>query len=186
MGLLKSSEITKTFIDLDEALEWVENQIIKDFNIEEDYQKPLELEEFEALAGRKESTIMDFKMHIKELSFKDKESIFLASDFSNDLYFIRKGVVKIVLPLKHGQTLNVSSLGRGAFFGEFSFLDNIPRSAHAIASGDVELYVLTREDFDNFTSNHKISAIMSLRGLVRALVWRLRNTNAQLGSLNEF
>jgi hypothetical protein len=81
MGLLKSSEITKTFIDLDEALEWVENQIIKDFNIEEDYQKPLELEEFEALAGRKESTIMDLKMHIKELSFKDKESIFLASDF---------------------------------------------------------------------------------------------------------
>lgn len=52
MGLLKSSEITKTFIDLDEAL-----------------------------AGRKESTIMDLKMHIKELSFKDKESIFLASDF---------------------------------------------------------------------------------------------------------
>jgi hypothetical protein len=50
----------------------------------------------------------------------------------------------------------------------------------------VELYVLTREDFDNFTSNHKISAIMFLRGLVRALVWRLRNTNAQLGSLNEF
>lgn len=186
VGLLKSEAITKIFIDLDDALEWVENQIIKEFNLEKNFEKPLELEEFETLAGRKESTINDLKQHIKELSFKDKEYIFEASDESNDLYFIRKGVVKIVLPIKNGQTLNVSALGRGSFFGEFSFLDNIPRSANAIANGDVELYVLTREAFDNFTNTHKKSAILFLRGLIRALVWRLRNTNSQLSHLNEF
>ena len=90
-----------------------------------------------------------------------------------------------MLPLHHNQSINVSTLGQGAFFGEFSFLDNIPRSAHAIASGDVELYILTREAFDNFSNHHKKSAILFLRGLIRSLEKRLQNTNAQLGHLIE-
>ncbi len=185
LGLVKSTTSTKIFFELEDALEWIENSIIKQYIDEHSIIKPLELEEFELLAGRKETTIADLKLHIEEKSYKDGEYIFEANDQSNDFYLIRQGVVKIMLPLHNGQSINVSTLGRGAFFGEFSFLDNIPRSAHAIASGDVELYILTREAFDNFSNHHKKSAILFLRGLIRSLVKRLQNTNAQLGNLIE-
>lgn len=185
LGLVKPHNLTKIFFELEDALEWIEDSIIKNYDIEPNLVKPLELEEFELLAGRKESTIQDFRMHIQEKSFRDGEFIFEANDESNDLYLIRKGVVKIMLPLKNGQNINVSTLGRGAFFGEFSFLDNIPRTANAVASGDVELYILTKEAFDSFVSSHKKSAILFLRGLIRSLVARLRNTNSQLGNLIE-
>lgn len=185
LGLVKSTKTTKIFFELEDALEWVEDLIIKQYIDEHRVIKPLELEEFELLSGRKATTIADLKLHIQEKSFKDGEYIFEANDQSNDFYLIRQGVVKIMLPLHHNQNINVSTLGQGAFFGEFSFLDNIPRSAHAIASGDVELYILTKEAFDNFSNHHKKSAILFLRGLIRSLVKRLQNTNAQLGHLIE-
>jgi sulfate permease, SulP family len=183
LGVIKNKNSTKIFFELEDAIEFVEDLIIKKYGKEPDNSTPLLLEEFELLAGRKDTIIDDLKQHIKEASFKNGEFIFKSDDESSDFYLIRNGVIKIMLPISDGKSINISTLGRGAFFGEFSFLDHIPRTANAVASGDVELYILTQEAFDNFMHTHKKSAILFLRGLIRSLVKRLQNTNAQLGNL---
>ncbi len=185
LGLVKEVQTTKIFQDLDDALEWVEDSILQRYELKPKVEKILNLEDFEMLAGRKKKIIDDLKKHIHAKSFQSGETIFKANDTSNDLYFIRKGVVKIMLPLHGEHELNISTLGSGNFFGEFSFLESIPRTANAVASGDVEIYILTREAFDNFIHEHKKSAILFLRSLISSLVLRLRNTNAQLEHLTE-
>lgn len=185
LGLVSEHEKSKVFDNLDSALCFVEDKILKENHFEKDEEEMLDLEEFELFYGRKEKTIIDIKQHIQEVFYPKGTVIFAHKSTTSDLFLIRKGKVKIVLPLENGQNLHISSFGRGSFFGEFSFLDDAPRSADAVADTDVNLFVLSRTDFDSFASEHKKSALLFIESLSRALAWRLRNTNIQLGSLSE-
>ena len=79
--------------------------------------------------------------------------------------------------------LHLSSLGRGDFFGEMSFLDGAVRSADAIAFNEVELYCLSRKTFDAFADEHKKVGMSLMAGLASALASRLRYTNLELQAL---
>jgi len=63
----------------------------------------------------------------------------LAGDLSNrgdpggELLLIRRGAVRILLPLGGGGHLTLATFGRGNFFGEMAFLDGSVRSADAVA-----------------------------------------------------
>jgi SulP family sulfate permease len=73
-------------------------------------------------------------------------------------------------------------MGKGNFFGEFGFLDGGGRYADAIADSDVDLFVLSREAFDEFSQYHKKAALMFMEGLATILVNRLRITSTELGA----
>jgi SulP family sulfate permease len=60
------------------------------------------------------------------------------------VFIVRRGRVRIVLALPNGRSRALTTVGRGCFFGEMAFLDHAPRSADAIAEGDVDLFVLSR------------------------------------------
>ena len=90
-----------------------------------------------------------------------------------------------MLPIEGGQTHHLATFGRGAFFGEMSFLDPGLRSADAVAFVDSEIYVLSHARFEAFTSSHKRAALALLHGIARALAIRLRYTNAEVQTLQE-
>lgn len=90
-----------------------------------------------------------------------------------------------MLPIGGGQAHHVATFGRGAFFGEMSFLDPSVRSADAVAFSDCEIYVLSRSRFDEFASGHKRAALALLHGIARTLAMRLRYTNAEVQALRE-
>jgi SulP family sulfate permease len=113
-------------------------------------------------------------------TFKAGEPIFRRGDEGDELFLIRRGSVRIMLPLENKQSHHLATFGRGDFIGEMAFLDRAPRSADAIAFTDTDLYVLSRERFDAFASEHKKVAINLLGGLARMLAIRLRYTNAEL------
>ena len=69
------------------------------------------------------------------------ESIFARGDAGDELFLIRRGAVRIVLPLSDRQAHHLGTFGRGAFFGEMAFLDGEVRSANALAFVDTELSV---------------------------------------------
>ena len=184
VGLVKESNPVKVFDDIDEALEWVENRIIAEEIILSEDETPLELDEFELFKGRKKTTTDDLKTYIKEVSVKAKEKIFSAGDNGTELFLIRKGTVDITLTTNDNESYRISSLGRGNFFGELAFLDGATRSADAIADSDVDLYVLSRNDFEKFATEHKTSSIIFLEGLASVLAGRLRLTNIELSALD--
>ena len=77
-------------------------------------------------------------MAARVLGYKDGERIIEAGKREQRMYIILDGMVEI--SLAEGQEkLVVANLKKGDFFGEISLFNNSPRSANALAVGDVKL-----------------------------------------------
>jgi len=184
VGLVESQEKSMVFDDLDDAIEWVENKIIEEARVDRPSEKPLDIDEFELFKGRKEETISALVGNLMSKQFKSGEKIFAMGDVGDEIYLIRKGAVRIVLPLANGQNYHISTFGKGNFFGEMSFLDGVARSADAVADSDSEIYILSRAVFDTFANEHKKTGLQFLEGIASVLASRLRVTNAELRALD--
>ena len=100
------------------------------------------------------------------------------------MFLIRRGAVRIVLPLNEKLGRHLATFGRGDFFGEMAFLDPAPRSAVALAVTDTDLFVLSRTRFDALAEEHKKMAIGLVLSVARVLSIRLRYANAELRALH--
>ena len=180
VGLLHSDSPVRIFSTLDDALEWVEDRIIHDAALLKDEEIALELHEVELFAGRKEQTLAALEQCMERRSVAKGETIFLRGDAGDELFLIRRGAVRLVLPLSARQSHHLGTFGRGAFFGEMAFLDGAVRSADAVAFVDTELYVLSRRAFDIFAEEHKKLGLRLMEGIASVLASRLRYTNAEL------
>jgi SulP family sulfate permease len=180
VGLIRQDSPVRVFPSLDDALEWVEDRIIHETVCLRDEESALELHEVELFAGRKEQTLAALEQCMEKRSLKAGEHIFSRGDAGDELFLIRRGAVRIVLPLSDRQSHHLGTFGRGAFFGEMAFLDGEVRSANAVAFTDTELYVLSRVAFDKFAEEHKKLGLKLMEGIASVLASRLRYTNAEL------
>ena len=101
------------------------------------------------------------------------------------VFFIRKGMVRLSIPLQKGLQHHIATFGSGDFFGDMSFLDKAARSADAIAQDEVELYVLPRENFNRVLEAHPRAASRFFEHLAYAISKRLRLTTKELTALEE-
>jgi SulP family sulfate permease len=171
------------FAELDDALEWVENRILDEQRLDRAAEKPLELAEIELFRGRKAETLAALAACMETRSFRRGEAVFRSGDSGDELFLIRRGAVRIMLPIDERRSHHLATFGRGDFFGEMSFLDRAPRSAVAVANVDSELYALSRARFDALAEEHRKLALNLLEGLARMLAIRLRYANAELRGL---
>jgi SulP family sulfate permease len=180
VGLIRPDSPVRVFQSLDDALEWVEDRIIHEAALQRDEEVALELHEVELFAGRKEQTLAALEQCMEKRSVAAGATIFTRGDAGDELFLIRRGAVRIVLPLSDRQAHHLGTFGRGAFFGEMAFLDGEVRSANAVAFVDTELYVLSRRAFDKFAEEHKKLGLRLMEGIASVLASRLRYTNAEL------
>ncbi len=143
----------------------------------------LALHDIELFKNRKAQTLATLEQHMQQRSFAAGEKIFARGDAGDELFLIRRGAVRILLPINETQSHHLGTFGRGAFFGEMAFLDGEARSADAVAFSDVDLYVLSRQTFDQFAEEHKKVALALMEGIASVLASRLRYTNAELRAL---
>lgn len=184
VGLAKSERRIQTFDELDDALEWVEERIIEEEHLERMLEKPLELREIDVFLGRKESTLAALESCMEKRSYKAGEKIFAQGDTGDEMFLIRRGAVRIMLPLGGKQGHHLATFGRSDFFGEMAFLDPAPRSADALAFTDTDLFVLSRKRFDTLAEEHKKLAMGLVLSVARVLSIRLRYANAELRALH--
>lgn len=180
VGLVRPESPVRVFGELDEALEWVEDRILKDAVCEPGEQVALELNEIELFRGRKAETLAALEQCMERRACKAGDKIFKRGDTGDELFLIRKGAVRIMLPISAKQSHHLGTFGRGSFFGEMAFLDGDVRSADAVAFSDSELFVLSRKTFDSLSEAHKMLALRLMEGLASVLASRLRYTNAEL------
>ncbi len=146
-------------------------------------EKPLELREIDLFARRKQDTLAALEACMEGRACKAGERIFVRGDTGDEIYLIRRGAVRIMLPLADGRSHHLATFGRGSFFGEMAFLDQQPRSAEAVAFTDCDLYVLSRQRFDELVESHKRLGLGMMEGLARVLSARLRHADAELNAL---
>jgi SulP family sulfate permease len=180
VGLVRPESPVRVFDELDDALEWVEDRILEEAICELGERDALGLSEIELFKGRKAETLAALEQCMEKRSYKAGDKIFACGDDGDELLLIRKGVVRIMLPISDKQSHHLGTFGRGAFFGEMAFLDGDVRSADAVAFSDTELYVLSRKTFEVVAEEHKKLAFGLMEGLASVLASRLRYTNAEL------
>jgi len=173
------------FGELDEALEWVEEQVIAEAHLEKLLRPALALHEIELFRGRKAETLAELEACMEARQFPPGARIFSAGDTGDELFLIRRGAVRIVLPMGGAPAHHLATFRRGDFFGEMAFLDRHPRSADALAERETDLFVLSRVKFDALADQHKRLALNLFEGISRGLAHRLRHTNMELRSLEE-
>jgi CRP/FNR family cyclic AMP-dependent transcriptional regulator len=130
-------------------------------------------------AGLAEDDIREIASVAKRRTFRSGEAIFHRDDPGQVLYVIKEGKVKICLTSPDGQEISLAVFGKGDYFGEPSLLDNLGRSADAIALEKVECYTLQRSDFHRAIMKNPKIAIQVLEVLSK----RLRNTDQQVEDL---
>jgi CRP/FNR family cyclic AMP-dependent transcriptional regulator len=109
-----------------------------------------------------------------------KDDVVMHEDERGDIFcLIRKGSVKITMISPEGKEIILATLDEGDFFGEMALLDDEPRSATVVATDDLELLTIWRNDFlhiisQNFAITKKVLAELSRR---------LRNATTRIESL---
>ncbi len=183
VGLARAAHKGRVFDELDGALEWVENRILEEEHLSRALERPLELRELEIFAGRKEETLAALDACLERRAYQAGETIFSKGDRGDELYLVRRGAVRIILPLTSEESHHLATFGRGDFFGEMSFLDRDVRSANAVAFTDADLFVLSRQRFDTVAEEHQRLAMQLFASLARVLAIRLRYANAELRAM---
>ncbi len=185
VGLVKPGRNALLFPELDDALEWVEDRILERERLAQHERGLFELREIDLFAKRKVETLAALEACMDKRSVKAGEKIFLRGDTGDELFLIRRGSVRVELPINGDHAHHLATFGRGNFLGEMSFLDHETRSADAVAALDTELFVLSRARFDVFAAEHRKLAADLMEGLARVLAMRLRYTNVELRALQE-
>ncbi len=187
VGLVKrNGNGIRIFDTRDEALEWMEDQILQDAGwVNTTEEQALDLQAIELLRETDEYTISALRHCIHERSVQAGERIFQLGDSGDEIFLIRRGVVQIFLPLKSGKHHHLATFCSGDYFGEMAFLDHRQRSADAIAKTACDLYVLSRTEFNAQVYIDSVLGVRIFARIARAISLRLRQTDIELSAMEE-
>ena len=110
--------------------------------------------------------------------FSDGEVIISEGIVSNNAYIVLQGEVRITKKIDK-KTVVIGTLREGNVFGEMGLISAAVRSATVSAIGDVEVGFIDKEKFDGLMN----SLPEDLRGIILALVQRLRSTTEMLAKI---
>ncbi len=187
VGLVRPERSVRIFPELDAALEWAEDQIIAEEHGRCDAcgERPLEPGEIELFRDFPPQGMKALGRLLARRALAAGERVFEHGDAGDEIFIIRRGEVRIELPISGREGHHLATFGRGDFFGDIAFLDRGTRSADAVARTEAEIYVLSRRVFDRFARREPQLAGLIFAGLARILAVRLRRTDAELRALEE-
>ena len=180
------SKTVRIFTDLDAAIGWVEDRLIGALEITDEDEPPMHLQEMDLFAQHKDETIKELEQRMEIRHFEAGETIYARGTPGDELYWVRRGTVRLVAPLEGSKTKQVASFGRGDFFGGLAFMDNKARPHDAVALTSTDVYVLTRSNFEEVVSAHRKLAFDLANSMARTFAMRLRRAERKLAILQEF
>jgi SulP family sulfate permease len=188
VGVTGRQQNVKVFAELDEAMAWAEDRLLEEHHLlaDENAETPLELAQIELFRGiESREDLAAIQSCVTARSAAAGETLFQFGDRGDALFLIRRGEVRIELPVGAGRYRTLAYFGRGNFFGEMGFLDQRPRTASAVATAPMELFVLERSRFDQICRERPHLNEAVLGRMAAALAARLRRTNVELRSLHD-
>jgi SulP family sulfate permease len=170
----------------DSALEWMEERILEAAGWSRaESRPPLALDGIPVFRDFDPASLAEVMAIVQTRTFDAGAKIFSLGDTGDEIFFVRKGRVHILLPLEGGKKHHLATMGRGDFFGEMSFLDRGPRSAGAEAATRTDLFVLSRAAFDAMARQAHGLGGRIFEQLALAIAQRLRLADAELRALEE-
>jgi CRP-like cAMP-binding protein len=110
---------------------------------------------------------------VKRSSFADGDVIFREGEPSDAAYLLVSGFVQIVTGFATPYQEAIDTVSKGQYFGEMGAIDNSPRSATAVAKGEVECVFVGSKEFMETLTREPTEAI----ALLKVLFERLRRAD---------
>lgn len=169
------------FADINEALNWAEN-VVLDESLDPNLRAAeMALGDFSLFEDLSPEDLASVARSLDVRRVTEGETIFNQGEQADRLYLIAKGQVRIVaeVPGIDAHRL-LATLRPGTLVGELAVVDQRPRSASAIALGEVVLYELTTARLNEIrdVDPHLWSSL--LQGISRHIVTSLRISNRRI------
>ncbi len=126
------------------------------------------------------SAVKELTYLFSDRVFQGGETIFEENDTGNSLLVIISGEVRITQRANVSGEETLTVLKQGDFFGEMALLEDLPRSATAIAHSDTFMLEISRERFLHFLEKDPASGVKILVRLARSLSARLREADSKI------
>lgn len=187
LGLTRHEGGGQVFETLHDALEWAEDRILEEAGLRRLYYgELLDLGEIDFLREADPATLAGLRAVFREQRVEAGQPVFLRKGHGEELFLIRRGKVRVVLPLKDThRPHHLAVFGPGDFFGEVAFLNRTGRTADAIALSDTDLYVIGRPDFDEIMEKNPVLGAAFYQRLATVEALRLRDTDRELRRLQD-
>lgn len=112
-------------------------------------------------------------------TYKKNTIVIHEGDFSDSLFVILSGKVRVYLSDEDGKEVDLNILEMGAYFGELAALDSFPRSASVITVAESKFMVISKKEFDIcLTKNPQIAV-----RIIDELTSRFRSMTENVKSL---
>jgi CRP-like cAMP-binding protein len=130
-------------------------------------------------AGMDDAELTRLGKDLKRKHIGAGKNVFFQGDPGKAVYIVQSGTVRIYVHAEDGQEVSVMIYGPGDLFGEMSLVDQLPRSATAVAVEKTVLWMMSDQDFyTHLRLSHQLALNVML-----ALSTRLRETNESIKSL---
>jgi SulP family sulfate permease len=173
------------FRDLDRAIEWAEDDLLRKEGAADTELGELPLGQASIVAGFTEREIAALEKHVKRVAYEPGRVVFSEGDAGKELFIIARGTANALLRQENHSDLRLVTFARDAVFGELAILDAGPRSASVVAAGELVCHVLSAERFTSLSADDPALAIKLLSNLARQLSLRLRHANRTIQQLED-
>lgn len=120
---------------------------------------------------------------MRDRSFPPGVAMFREGEAGDELFVVSRGLVAVTLKSQDAQDIEVSRVGPGAFFGEMSLLERVPRSATCTALEATDCLVLKAADFEALLAEAPRAAAGILERMLGVAAGRLLSTGSLLSQL---
>jgi len=180
-GVVRPTNKAFAFRQLDDALEWVEAHALEP--AAQAGAAALDLRDMPAFAGCSEEALAAVEASVEVRAIKSGKKLCKAGSAGEELFLIRRGMVKITLPIGKKESYHLATSGPGDSVGAMGFLNAGGHVADALALTDVEVYVLSRSRYNALAERQPGVALAITENLARNLSDRLRVTVSEVQAL---
>jgi CRP/FNR family cyclic AMP-dependent transcriptional regulator len=107
-------------------------------------------------------------------------NIIIEGEQSTGMYLVLEGATGVFKTDRaSGKTYDICQLRQGAIFGEFSLVDDQPRSANIRSLTECQLLFFAKDKFLSYLTRQSDRRVRFLEGCIRALVGRMRELDQE-------
>lgn len=105
------------------------------------------------------------------------ETLFLEGDIGRALFILESGKIDLTREGPAGEKKTIFTVTPGEFFGEMALLEQLPRTASAVAVEKSHVYLLYRSKLDQLLYRHPRIGVAIMTQLAQLLSARLRRAS---------
>lgn len=175
---LESNAFLIQHVDLDQGLEWCENNILENLQSEAADRRGIYEHIEESISDP--AQLVRLKDYLILEPVAEGEVLTRMADVSDKVFFLESCTASAYIIDSNGVERRVSGAGRGAVYGEIGFILGIPRTALVRVDSKGAIYSLSRESLTKMEKDEPELASAIMRYLAETVTERLASTTGSL------